>query len=92
MLEFRHLKDHKKPYSQKDWGTTGGNEYGRLMQGIENSGNLEDHINGINLIKFIKNQLVTKYKTVTYASFVADIRPQTNEAGILRLTTLWKRL
>ena len=43
-------------------------------------------------MKFIKNTLVPKHKTVTYAIFVADIRPQKDKQRIMRLTEGGNRL
>ena len=37
-------------------------------------------------MKFIKNKLVSKQKTVTYARFVADIPPQKDETRVIILT------
>ena len=37
---------------------------------------MKDRIKVMNSMKFIKNQLVPKHKTVTYARFVVDIIPQ----------------
>ena len=76
MLEFKHFLNHKNIETQKAWGTSGANEYGRLMQVIGKSRNLKDQIKGIKSTKFIKKQQLQKHKTVTYARFVADIRPQ----------------
>eukprot|EP00978_Attheya_sp_CCMP212_P015191 scaffold39147_cov55-Attheya_sp.AAC.4 len=79
MLEFRHLLNHKNPATKKIWDRSGANEYGRLMQGIGKNRKPEERITGMNSMKFIHKQNVPKGKIVTYARFVANIRPQKDE-------------
>jgi hypothetical protein len=79
MLEFRHLLNHKNPTPRKTWDIAGANEYGRLMQGIGEKRKPEDHIKGMNSMRFIHKKLVPEAKIVTYARFVADIRPQKDD-------------
>ena len=56
------------------------------MQFIGRTRKLKEHIKGVNSIKFIKNKLFPKHKTVTYAIFVSDIRPQIDEPRRMRFT------
>ena len=92
MLEFRHLLNHKNPETKKTWDRAGANEYGRLMQGIGKNRKPEERITGMNSMKFIHKQNVPKGKIVTYARFVADIRPQKDEPNRMRLTAGGDRL
>jgi hypothetical protein len=92
MLEFRHLLNHKNPKTRKLWGRAGANEYGRLMQGIGKTRKPEDRITGMNSMHFIPKHQVPKGKIVTYARFVADIRPQKDEPARMRLTAGGDRL
>jgi hypothetical protein len=92
MLEFRHLLNHKNPATRKIWDRAGANEYGRLMQGIGKNRQPEDRITGMNSMHFIHKENVPKRKVVTYARFVADIRPQKDEPNRMRLTAGGDRL
>ena len=62
------------------------------MQGIGKTRKLEDRIEGMNSMKFIKKKLVLKLKTVTYARFVSDTRPQKDKQRRMRLTLGGNRL
>ena len=86
MLEFRDLLNHKNSDIKKKWGRLGENEYGRLMQGIGKNCPPEEQIKGTNSMHFIKKHQVPKGKRVTYARFVADIRPHKDEQERMRLT------
>ena len=55
------------------------------MQGVGNTRKLKYFLKGMNSMRFIKKKLVPKHKTVTYARFVADIRPQKDEPRRTRL-------
>ena len=92
MLEFRHLLNHKNPTTRKIWDIAGANEYGRLMQGIGKNRKPEDRIKGMNSMHFIHKNQVPKNKTITYARFVADVRPQKDEPNRMRLTAGGDRL
>ncbi len=92
MLEYRHLLNHKNPKIRKIWGRAGANEYGRLMQGIGKNRKPEERITGMNSMHFIMKEDVPKGKIVTYARFVADVRPQKDEANRMRLTAGGDRL
>ena len=92
MLEFRHLLNHKNSDIKKKWGRSGANEYGRLMQGIGKKRPPEERIEGTNSMQFIKKKQVPKGKIITYARFVADIRPQKDEKERMRLTAGGDRL
>jgi hypothetical protein len=63
-----------------------------LMQGIGKDWKPEDRIKGMNSMRFITKQQVPKGKIVTYARFVADIRPQKDEPNRMRLTAGGDRL
>jgi hypothetical protein len=92
MLEFRHLLNHKKTETRKLWRRAGANEYGRLMQGIGKTRKPEDRIMGTDSMHFIPKTQIPKGKIVTYARFVADIRPQKDEPARVRLTAGGDRL
>eukprot|EP00978_Attheya_sp_CCMP212_P015890 scaffold41124_cov54-Attheya_sp.AAC.2 len=62
------------------------------MQGIGKNRKPEERITGMNSMKFIHKQNVPKGKIVTYAQFVADIRPQKDEPHRMRLTVGGDRL
>ena len=62
------------------------------MQGIGKTRKIKDRIKGTNSMAFIKKKLVTKPKTVTYAIFVAYIRPQKDESRKMRLASGGNRL
>lgn len=72
-LEYRHLIAHEDPQVQEDWNLSGANEFGRLAQGVGG------HTKGTNTIRFIYKHEVPKNKTVTYARFVCNERPQKKE-------------
>ena len=92
MLEFKHLINHKNSETQKTWVTAGANEDGIVMQVIVNSRNLKYLNKGMNSMKFIKNQLVPKHKTVTYVSFLSGILPQKYKPRRMILTAGVDRL
>jgi len=77
LLEHRHLIRH--PRLGPTWRHAAANEFGRLAQGIRD-------IPGTDTITFIPPHEVPKNKTVTYACFVADIRPQKAEPNRVRMT------
>ena len=62
------------------------------MHGIGKTRKVKDHIKGMNSMKSIKNKIMPKQKTVNYARFVADIRPQKYEPRIMILTAGGKRI
>ena len=66
------------------WVTVVSNEYGILMQGIIKTIKLKYRIKGIKSMKFIKKHLVPKHKIVTYAIFLAYIRPKKDEPNRMR--------
>jgi hypothetical protein len=66
--EYRQLI--ADPKTQKVWLHAAANEFGRLTQGVKTQ------IKGTNTIKFIAHSQVPKGRTVTYARFCANIRPQ----------------
>jgi hypothetical protein len=92
MLEYRHLLNHKNPRTKQIWDRAGANEFGRLMQGIGKERKPEERIKGMNSMKFISKHKVPKHKTITYARFVSDIRPQKDEQERVRLTAGGNRL
>jgi hypothetical protein len=92
MLKFRHLLNHKNATTCKTWDIAGSNEYGRLMRGIGKNRRPEDHIKGMNSMRIINKKQFPKAQIITYARFVADIRPQNNKPHRMRLTAGGDRL
>ena len=62
------------------WSRSLGNELGRIAQGIKN------RIKGNDTVEYIRKSEVPKYKKVTYANFVCDIRHLKQETHRVRLT------
>ncbi len=79
LLQYRHLI--KSPKYKKDWFISAGNEVGRLAQGMPSQ-----DIKGTDTLFFIqKSELPTdRWKDVTYAQFVCDVRPQKKEKNCAR--------
>mgnify|MGYP007089473653 CR=1 FL=1 len=71
LLQYRHLI--KSPKYRNDWFISAGNEVGRLAQGMPSQ-----EIKGTDTLFFIqKSKFPTdRWKDVTYAQFVCDVRPQ----------------
>jgi hypothetical protein len=68
------------PATKATWTRSAANEFGRLAQGVGG------RITGTDTIKFISMNDVPKNRTVTYARFVCDYRPQKTEPERTRLT------
>jgi hypothetical protein len=80
MLKYRKLITH--PQHKEVWSNSSANEFGRLAQGVGN------RIKGTNTIYFIyKHQIPQdRWKDVTYAKFVCEIKPNKAEVHRTRLT------
>ena len=80
LLEYRHLI--KNPKYAKDWKYSFGNEIGRLAQGMPG------RAKGTNTLFFIHPNEVPKdrWKDVSYAKIVCNVRPQKAETNRTRLT------
>ncbi len=80
MLTYRKLITH--PKYQEVWMHSSANEFGRLAQGVG------DWIKGTNTIFFIhKHQIPQdRWKDVTYAKFVCELKPNKAEVHRTRLT------
>ena len=76
--EYRHLiKDSK---TKQVWNTSSANEFGRLMNGLKRI------ILETGTMKLIHKYEVPTGRTVTYARFVCDYRPQKEEKHRTRIT------
>jgi hypothetical protein len=69
--EYRQLI--ADPKTRGVWLHAAANEFGRLAQGVKT------HIEGTKTIKFISRSQVPAGRTITYAHFCANIRPQMAE-------------
>ena len=80
LLQYRHLI--KSPKYKKDWFISAGNEVGRLAQGMPSR-----DIKGTDTLFFIQKSEVPsdRWKDITYAQFVCDVRPQKKEKNHARL-------
>ena len=78
VLEYEQLI--KDPLFRKEWLTSSANEFGRLTNGVG-----DRMPSGTNTMFFIKKSDVPRHKTVTYAIFVCDHRPQKEETRRTRL-------
>ena len=80
LLEYRHLI--KNPKFKDDWGYSFGNEIGRLAQGMSGRNT------GTDTIKFIRKSKMPadRWKDVSYARTVCNVRPQKEEVNRTRLT------
>jgi hypothetical protein len=74
-LEYRHLIKHPDPTTRTTWNKAGANEFGRLMQGIGKNRQASQKIKGMNTMRFIHKYRIPDHKHITYARFVADVRP-----------------
>jgi hypothetical protein len=68
------------PKTRDVWLLAAANEFGLLAQGVKT------RIKGTNTIKFIAHTAVPTGRTVTYARFCANIRPQKEETHRCRIT------
>jgi hypothetical protein len=71
------------PATQSTWKRSAANEFGRLAHAVGG------RVQGTNTIKFIPVADVPKNRTVTYARFVCDCRPQKSEPEHTRLANGW---
>ena len=80
LLEYRHLI--KRPEYKEAWGHSFGNEIGRLAQGMPGRNK------GTNTLFFIHKHDVPpdRWKDMTYARIVCNVRPQKAETNRTRLT------
>ena len=80
LLEYRHLI--KRPEYKEAWGHSFGNEIGRLAQGMPGRNK------GTNTLFFIHKHEVPpeRWKDMTYARIVCNVRPQKAETNRTRLT------
>lgn len=77
-MEYRQLIT--QPATRATWLHSAANEFGRLAQGVGN------RIKGTDTIKFIPISAIPRGRTVTYARFVCELRPQKAEVERTRLT------
>ena len=77
-MEYRELITD--PLTKKAWTKSSANEFGRLAQGVGK------RIKGTNTIRFIPVTDIPKGRTITYARFVCDVRPQKSEPNRTRIT------
>ena len=56
------------------------------MQGIGEHRQANQRIKGMNTMRFIHKYKIPNHKQITYARFVADVRPQKEEKERVRLT------
>jgi hypothetical protein len=68
------------PKTRDVWLHAAANKFGRLAQGVKT------RIKGTNIIKLIAHTAVPPGRTVTYARFCANIRPQKEETHRCRIT------
>ena len=80
MLKYRQLLTH--PKHREVWMHSSANEFGRLVQGVGG------RIQGTDTIFFIhKNQVpANRWKDVTYAKFVCELKPNKAEVHRTRLS------
>jgi hypothetical protein len=76
--EYRQLI--ADPTTRDVWLHAAANKFGRLAQGVKT------RIKGTNTIKFIPHHAVPTGRTVTYARFCANIRPQKEDTHQCRIT------
>jgi hypothetical protein len=67
------------PKTRDVWLHAATNKFGRLAQGVKT------RIKGTNTIKFIAHTAVPTGRTVTYARFCANVRPQKEETHRCRI-------
>jgi hypothetical protein len=82
--EYRQLI--ADPKTRDVWLHAAANEFGRLAQGVKT------RIKGTNTINFIHRSQVPTGRTVTYARFCANIRPQKEETHRCRITVGGNRI
>jgi len=78
-MEIRDLMQHHNPKIKKRWIKAVSNEYGRLMKGIGKKREGKSRVEGHDTIRPIHMNQVPENKTVTYARFCCDHRPQKEE-------------
>ena len=80
LLEYRHLI--KRPEYKEQWGYSFGNKIGCLAQGMPGRNK------GTNTIFFINKHEVPpdRWKDMTYAIIICNVRPQKEETNRTRLT------
>jgi len=83
-LEYRDLIKH--PKFKDDWLLSGGNEFGRLFNGIGKNADGTQQFVGTNTCVWIDKSQVPKNKKVTYARIVVDVRPEKAEPNRTRIT------
>jgi hypothetical protein len=82
--EYRQLIAN--PKTRKVWLHAAANEFGCLAQGVNN------RVKGTDTIKFIRYTQVPTGRTVTYARFCANARPQKEETHRCRITVGGNRI
>ena len=85
-LRYRQLITH--PQYKKEWSISSANEFGRLAQGVGG------RVKGTDTIKFIPrcNVPQDRWKDVTYAKFVCELKPNKAEIHRTRLTVSGNRI
>jgi len=80
LMKYRQLITH--PKYKEVWFHSSANEFGRLAQGVGG------HIQGTNTIFFIHKHQVPadRWKDITYAKFVCELKPNKAEVHRTRLT------
>ena len=70
----------KRPKTKQVWNTSAANSFGRFMNGLKRG------ISGTGKMKLIHKYEVPTGRTLTYARFVCDYRPQKEEKHRTRIT------
>ena len=78
-LEYRHLI--RNPQTKLLWEQSASNEFGRLMTGLKRG-----NILGTKTMRFIHRNEIPQGRTITYAKFVCDYKPQKQEQERTRIT------
>ena len=82
-LEYRQLINH--PRLKTAWLHAGGNEFGRLFQGMNDTKGIE-RVKGTNTCFWIPKHMVPRDKKVTYPRIVCDEKPDKDEVNRVRIT------
>ena len=83
-MEYKHLIVY--PITREVWERLASNEFGRLVKRLKRG------IEGTETMQLIQMNDVPHDKTVTYARFLCDYRPQKEEKELIRITVGGDRL
>eukprot|EP00536_Pseudo-nitzschia_multiseries_P011789 jgi/Psemu1/30035/gm1.30035_g len=78
---YRDLIKHPKTHVQELWLKSGEDEFGHLFQGFQNN-----HIEGMDVLDWIRRQEVPIHKKVTYPRYTVAIRPEKADPYRTRIT------